>query len=369
MRSWLITCLGLCWLSMAGMAQTISRDLPLKVAVVGMSHDHVHGILQFHQKKRVEIIGIVEADRELIRRYQKTYQLPDELFFQNLNSLLAQKKPSAVLAFNAINEHLGVVETCAPRGIPVMVEKPLATSMADANRIAYLSQKYRVPVLTNYETTWYNSNHYTKNEVEAGTLGNIRKMVVHSGHEGPKEIGCSSEFLQWLTDPVKNGGGASRDFGCYGANLMTWLMQGKMPVSVSATIQRYKPMVYPMVDDAATIVLEYPDATGIIEASWNWPYSIKDLEVFGSSAYLHALDGQSVIRKKQQLKADSVSAPDIQYRDFISYLEAFLRGEIKDENDLSSLANNLVVMQILEAATISAKEGRKVLLPLKSSPK
>ena len=84
--------------------------------------------------------------------------------------------------------------------------------------------------------------------------------MVKSGHQGPKEIGCSADFLNWLTDPVKNGGGAVVDFGCYGANLMTGLMNGKAPVSVTAVLRHIKPDVYPKVDDDATILLEYPGA-------------------------------------------------------------------------------------------------------------
>ena len=229
-------------------------------------------------------------------------------------------------------------------------------------KIEALSKQYNTAVLTNYETTWYNSNHYAKQQVEQGALGTIRKMVVHSGHEGPREIGCSKEFLDWLTDPVKNGGGASRDFGCYGANLMTWLMNGKRPISVSAIIHRYKPDVYPKVDDAATILLEYEGAIGVIEASWNWPYSIKDMELFGSKAYLQAVDGATILEKKQPTKAVSSTVPVSYYSDFIAYLEAFLNGRISDSTDLSSLSNNLLVVEILEAATRSAKEGKKIRL-------
>ncbi len=334
----------------------------LKVLVVGMSHDHVHSILQFHKQGRVEIIGIVENNQDLINRHKKNYQLPDKLFYAQLNTALKSVKPQVALAFNAIDEHLSVVEACLPLRIPVMVEKPLATTLADAKKIAALSKQYNTAVLTNYETTWYNSNHYAKEQVAQGNLGTIRKMVVHSGHEGPKEIGCSKEFLDWLTDPVKNGGGASRDFGCYGANLMTWLMNGKKPISVSAIIHRYKPDVYPKVDDAATILLEYEGAIGVIEASWNWPYSIKDMELFGSKAYLQAVDGTTILEKKQQTKAVSSTAPVAYYPDFIAYLEAFLNGKISDSADLSSLSNNLLVVEILDAATRSAKEGKKIRL-------
>lgn len=334
----------------------------LKVIVVGMTHDHVHGILQYYKSGKVDIIAIAEPNQALINRYKKSYQLSDQLFFPTLTAALKGKKPDAVLAFNAIDEHLAVVETCLPLRIPVMVEKPLATTVADAERMAVLSKQYNTPVLTNYETTWYNSNHYAKAKMDDGTLGIVRKMVVHDGHEGPKEIGCSTEFLAWLTDPVKNGGGASRDFGCYGANLMTWLMNGQAPVSVSATIHQYKPDVYPKVDDAATIILEYKNAIGVIEASWNWPYSIKDMELFGSKSYLQAVDGNTVIQKQQQTKSETRKAPAIEHADYISYLEAYLAGKITDTNDLSSLSNNLLVVKILEAATRSAKEGKKVSL-------
>ena len=114
------------------------------------------------------------------------------------------------------------------------------------------------------------------------------------GHEGPKEINVQPEFLAWLRDPVQNGGGALFDFGCYGANLMTWLMDGQRPIAVTAVTQRFKPAIYPQVDDEATILIEYPGAQGIAQASWNWPFGRKDLEVYAERAYAVATGGNSV---------------------------------------------------------------------------
>ena len=333
----------------------------LRVGVAGLTHDHVHNIM--HQFKRGEVIiaGIAESDPQLIARYKKSYQLPDSLFYNTLDDLIAHTHPDAVLAYNAISEHLGVVETCAPKNISVMVEKPLATTVKDADRIAALAAQYHIHVLVNYETTWYDTNQQIYEMVNQNTIGVPRKMIVHDGHEGPKEIGCSPDFLNWLTDPVKNGGGALRDFGCYGANLMTWLMHGKAPIAVTAVTHHIKPQVYPKVDDDATILLEYPDATGIIEASWNWPFSIKDWEVFGTTGYLHALnDRQLLLRVKKTY--DSVSVHPAVYRDNIPYLADVLSGKTDPGNDLSSLPNNLIVVRILEAATRSAKEGRRIEL-------
>jgi predicted dehydrogenase len=343
-------------------AFTAVAQQPLKVGVAGLAHDHVHLLMHQWKKGQVIIAGIAEADQQLIARYKKSYQLPDSLFYPDLNALLAHTHPDAVLGYNPVSEHINIVEACAPKHIPVMVEKPLATTVAQAERMAALARKYNIPLLTNFETTWYNSNQYVYDLVKKqDAVGPVRKMVVHDGHEGPREIGCSEDFLRWLTDPVKNGGGALMDFGCYGANLMTWMMDGKAPIAVTAVARHIKPSVYPKVEDDATILLEYPEATGIIEASWNWPFSIKDWEVFGKSGYLHALNPNDLQQRKKS-DYQPVKVPEAAYTDNITYLAAVLKGTLKPGNDLSSLENNLIVVRILEAARTSVKEGKRVVL-------
>ncbi len=334
----------------------------LNVGIAGLAHDHVHGILNQYKKGEVRIAGIAESDSQLVERYKKTYLLPDSLFYRNLESLLAHTKPEVVLAYTPISEHIYVVESCAPKGIPVMVEKPLATTVKDAERMVTLAKQFHIRVLTNYETTWYNSNQQIYEMVHSQhAIGDLRKMTVHDGHNGPKEIGCSPDFLQWLTDPVKNGGGALMDFGCYGANLMVWLMNGKAPLSVSAVTHHLKPLVYPNVDDDATILLEYPDATGIIEASWDWPFGIKDLEVFGTRGYLHALNANEVVQREKDVYFGIPVKPAV-YSNNIQYLSAILSGKLDPGQDLSSLENNVIVVRILESALQSAREGKKISL-------
>jgi predicted dehydrogenase len=335
-------------------------------AIAGLTHDHVNGILQKYRSGQVNIVGIAEADKNLVARYRQRFNIPDSLFYDDLPSLLKKEKPHAVMAFNAISEHLAVVRACAPLGIHVMVEKPLAFTMRDATEMAALAKKFSVHLLTNYETTWYASNQFLfRKIVDSAAIGAIRKMVVHVGHQGPKEIGVSSEFLQWLTDPQKNGGGAIIDFGCYGANLMTWLMKGRQPVAVTAISKTIKPQIYPKVDDDATILLEYADATGIIEASWNWPFNIKDMEVFGATGYMQAVNNNTIRVKEKPnqpymiSQLPPLSAPQ---QDYVPYFTAIINGEISGAEDLSSLANNLIVVKILEAARRSAKEGKRILL-------
>src|SRR5690606_33544853 len=232
-----------------------------------------------------------------------------------------------------------------------------------AKRIAELATKYKTQVLTNYETTWYDSNQTLKQLVDRGEVGKLKKIMVKDGHQGPKEIGCSEAFLSWLTDPEKNGGGALIDFGCYGANLMTWLMGGERPIAVTAVTRQLKPTIYPMVDDDATIVLEYKGGTtGIIQASWDWPYSIKDLTVYGEKMSLHAVDANTLVRNSNPTEQTAVPLMEDYFDGHIAYLEAVLRGEVDESMDLSSLANNLIVVEILHAARESAERGERVLL-------
>ena len=344
---------------------TVYAQEPIRVAIAGLNHDHVGGVLQQFKNGKVIIIGIAESNKELIERIRKRYPLPDSLFYPDLPTLLKHQKPQAVMAFNAIVDHEAVVEVCAPLGINVMVEKPLAMTSKQSERMAMLARQYKIQLLTNYETTWYASNQLLYKKIhDSAAIGDIRKMVVHDGHEGPKEIGVSKEFFQWLTDPEKNGAGALVDFGCYGANLMTWFMNGQPPISVTAIAKHIKPDIYPKVEDDATILLEYPTATGIIEASWNWPFSIKDMEVFGKTGYLQAVNGNTIrLREKgnQPYTIQQLAPPGAPNQDYIAYLSAVLRNEIKPVQDLSSLENNLIVVKILELARQSIKEGKKIL--------
>ncbi|WP_428329637.1 Gfo/Idh/MocA family protein [Mucilaginibacter sp.] len=335
-----------------------------RVGVAGLNHDHIYNILNDYSKGRVNIVGIAEPNRKLWAKYGKQFHIPDSLFFDDLKTMVSKRRPAIVLGYNAVANHVDIVEVCAPLGIPVMVEKPLAATLVQAKRIETLSVKYNVSVLTNYETTWYPSYKAVYDIVNKDSIGAIRRMVVHDGHQGPREIGCSEEFLSWLTDPVLNGAGALNDFGCYGADLMTWLMHGERPIAVTAIAKHYKPNVYPKVEDDATILVEYKTATGQIEASWSWPFSIKDLEVFGETGYLHALDGKNLtMRMRENIKSVKTVPPLVAPNDDpVTYYNAFLNKSIKADDDRSSLKYNMIVMEILDAAKRSIKEGKRIVL-------
>ncbi|WP_232064500.1 Gfo/Idh/MocA family protein [Rhodocytophaga rosea] len=345
------------------------KKAPIRVGVAGLNHGHAPMILNYKNKEVVEMVGIAEPNRELAEQYAKKYGFSMDIVYNSLEEMLDKTKPEAVAAFNSIFGHLEVVKICAPRGIHVMVEKPLAISLDHAKQMEALAKKHKIHLLTNYETTWYGSTHKAYAMVNQDkSIGDIRKIVVHDGHPGPMEIGVGKEFLDWLTDPEQNGGGALIDFGCYGADLITWLMKGERPVSVTAITQQIKPDIYPKVDDEATIIVTYPKAQGIIQASWNWPVSRKDMAIYGKTGYIQTIDALNMrvrLHEKSQentLKAEPTKSPQ---QNPFDYLAAVIRGEIKSTDDLSSLSINMVAMEILDAARRSAKEGKTIYLTKK----
>jgi len=345
-------------------AATKAEDEPLRVALAGLVHGHAFGFFdQFQKRTDLQIIGIAEADGQLVAQFEKKYNLASSLFYSDLEEMLKKAKPQAVLAYTNTYDHRRVVEICARYGVPVMMEKPLAVSFEDARAIEKAARAAKIPVLVNYETTWYRSNQAAYDLVHENAIGEIRKIVVHDGHRGPKEINVGPEFLAWLTDPKLNGGGALFDFGCYGADLATWLMDGRRPDSVTAVTQQIKPGVYPRVDDEATIVLTYPRAQVIVQASWNWPFSRKDMEVYGQKGYVITVARDSVrVRLPENEETLETAKPlEKAKEDSVSYLRAVLLGGMKPEGQ-SSLETNVIVTEILDAARQSAATGKTVSL-------
>jgi glucose-fructose oxidoreductase len=348
-------------------AQSQSSVKPLRVAIVGLVHGHVAGFLGPALKRSdIQIVAIVEPDQQLAHRYTNQFKLDPQLLYSDVDKMLTTVQPQAVLVYTDTRDHRRIVEAAARHRIPVMMEKPLAVSVEDALAIKRAADAAHVPVLVNYETTWYPSNTAVYQLVRDGALGDIRKVVVHDGHKGPKEINVEPEFFSWLTDPARNGAGALFDFGCYGADLMTWLMQGASPITVTAVTQQFKPEIYPRVDDEATVILTYAKAQAILQASWNWPFDRKDMEVYGETGEAITIrrDDLRVRRKgdndneERQQSAPALTAP---YNDSISYLIAVVSGEIKPTG-LSALDTNVIVVRILDAARESARTGRTIRL-------
>lgn len=342
---------------------------PIKIGVIGLTHGHVHWIFGSEKQGNIKIVGIVETNKDLVTQFAKSYNLSKDIFYDTMEAMIEERQPEAVSAFGSVYEHLDVVKKAAPKGIHVMVEKPMAVSFDHAKQMEALAKKHKIHLLTNFETTWSPSNHEAYRLLHKDTVGALRKVVIRDGHKGPKKIGVNKEFLEWLIDPIQNGGGAITDFGCYGVNLMTWLMKGEKPISVTAVTQQQQPENNPKVDDDATIILNYLKANATIQASWNWPIGRKDMEIYGLNGVIYADNSKDVrvrIAKgydgydEKSYTLDPLKAP---HNDPFALFAAVIRGEVTlTPFDPSSLENNMLGMEILDAAIQSAQSKKTIEL-------
>jgi predicted dehydrogenase len=357
---------------------SFAAPAPMKVGIVGLVHGHVEGFLKggaltpaggILNRPDVELVGIVEPDQKLFDSYARRYNLAAAPHFRTIQEMVARAHPQVALVFTATSEHRRVVEECAALGVHVLMEKPLAITYPDALAIQAAAARGKIHVLVDFETSWYASNTEAFRLLKQGALGPIVKTVIRDGHQGPKLINVTPEFLAWLLDPKQNGDGALTDFGCYGPNLMTWLMDGEAPRSVTAVTKHLQPDFYPGVADEAEIILNYANAVAIVQASWNWPFSVKQLDVYGRTGYAKAIDSDRIeVRKASDPEGRTSNAPGIPSPndDPLHYFAAILRGDIEEENSVSSLKTNITVTEILDAAYRSAQTGKAIPLPLET---
>src|SRR5215472_8784264 len=257
-----------------------------RLAIVGLDHDHVWGLLHdILGESDAELVAIADPHPELVAKAKA--QVPASVvFYDDYIKMLDEAKPDAVIVTTENNEHLAILRECAKRHIHYSTEKPMATSGADAREMLRLAKEANINLMVNYWNAWVAPSHDLFHRVSAGELGPVNKIDVLQGHQGPREISVSKYFETWLYDPVKNGGGALMDFGCYGAEWAMWL-KGR-PQKVYAYTLKLKTEQHNKVDDDATILLEYPDGRAIIEASWDWPESKGQVAVYGPKGSLMA---------------------------------------------------------------------------------
>lgn len=367
-RSTLFLAFTLLWLVVVGSALASPTAKPTgsktRLAIIGLDHDHVWGLLKdLAAEPDAELIAIAEPRPALVN--QAKPKVPASVkFYSDYVQMLDEAKPEAVIVTTENDRHLEILRECAKRHIHYSTEKPMATNAADAREMERLANQANIKVMVNYWNAWVAPTHDLYHRVRAGQVGPVQKIIVQYGHAGPKEIGVSQYFADWLYDPVKNGGGAIMDFGCYGAEWALWL-KGR-PARVSAITAKLKVEQRNNVDDDATIVLDYPDGTAIIEASWNWPYSMGQVQVFGPKGSLLATGKDLFFRRaddngaKMGLEGERITLdpPTRETSNPIAYFVDCIRNDKPIEDPLSTKLN-VQVMEILDGARESVRTGKQ----------
>jgi predicted dehydrogenase len=341
----------------------------IRLGIAGLVHDHVWGLLtEFSELEEIKIVAAADSNKFLLQKARDLFNLST---YEDCEMMFAKEKLDAVLVCTENSRHADLVESASERGLHVIMEKPMSANFAQARRIVSASEKYGTKVMVNYPTTWSPGIQLAYKMVKKGEIGKVHHIRFRAAHSGPKEIGCSEYFYSWLYNRELNGAGAFMDYCCYGVNLALWFL-GK-PKSVVATFGTLA-RPYLTVDDNAILLMEYTDAFGVAEASWS---QVGRYPIHGPT--LNGLHGTIVVEEDGKVRFVRVREEG----DFRNVVEEvidppqlplglrngpeYFASCILENKPLEPPVDarfNLMVQEVLEAGLISAKEGRRIFLPI-----
>lgn len=338
---------------------------PLRLAVLGMAHDHLWSNLKtLMALDNVELVGAADLNPALRQRFSQETGCPT--VYEHWEQLLDRETIDGALVFSATAEHAEIVELCARHGVDAMVEKPMAATLEQADRMLVATRRSGIKLMINWPTAWSRPFRTAQRLIAEKAIGRVWQITWRGGHSGPDEIGCSEEFCGFLFDKEQNGAGAFNDYSGYGASLCVLLMGGS-PNSVMGMAGRLV-KTHLAVDDNGILVMRYPGALCRLEMTWTEAVAHvppHDLVVYGTEGTLVA-GGQQVHlytrddRDGQSIPADPLPAGQA------NALEHFCAC-LRDDQEPAGQTNadlSRAAQEIMEAGLRSAVNGVEVALPL-----
>lgn len=344
----------------------------LRVGVLGLSHDHVWASLgSVAEGELGALTAVAEPDALLRARLEREHG--GVAVLATYEALLERTDLDAVLLFadNRASAEWGV--RALGRGLPVMVEKPMAADVGGADALLGAARAAGLPLMVNWPTVWRPALRHGLALVAGGAIGEPVQLSHRGGHAGPREFGCSSQFCDWLYDGARNGGGALVDYCGYGGILARTVL-GR-PASVTAVAAHLRKAGLES-EDNAVVVLRYPRALALLEGSWTQigAEPAVALTVFGDTGTLivhqprlvreGATVGPGRVQVATSRATEMVKPPAMpaHERDGVTYFLSRLR----DGRPIEGLCTPEVgrdVQEILMAALRSSAAGQTIDLP------
>jgi predicted dehydrogenase len=332
----------------------------LRVGVLGLVHDHVWDILnQFKEVEDVEVTCAYDVNEPLLAKVRGS----DVKTYNSYEDLLSEEEIDAVIVYTENSRHAKITEMAAEKGLHIMVEKPMAANLQQAEKMLKAAKKYGIKLMVNYPTAWYSTFREAHKLAQGGSIGRVFQVRYRAAHEGPKEIGCSPYFYEWLYNKELNGAGAFMDYCCYGANMCRWILGvPEKAVALGGTYVRD----YLTVEDNAVLLMGYKKSMGIAEASWSQigeGIPPKYTLVMNGSDGVIAAGKELQIYKAKKKDWETVEPTPLE-KALKSGPQHFVTCIREDRpfDDVVSAAYNRDAQAILEAGLVSMQEDRAVYL-------
>jgi len=325
-----------------------------------MTHDHCWGLLkQFAALSNCQIVAAADSNEPLRKKIAELYGV--EKLYEDVEQMIDSEDLDAVLVTGDNAASVSVLEKAAPLGIHALVEKPMAATLEQADRMLKAATDGGTKLMINWPMAWKPEVHKAFQMCHDGEIGQVFYVRVRMAHEGPKEIGCSEYFWGWLYDAEKNGAGALMDYCCYGAAFCRWLL-GR-PSAVQG-VRGHLAKPYPVPDDNAVITMLYDKHIASTEASWTQHPGFHEVEILGTEGTLRTWHGKLLLWKEGQepTEVQAEPLPEGMRNGPEHFLHCLDTGAEPQGMCHPQVARD--AQEILEAGLRSADTGQRITLPL-----
>jgi predicted dehydrogenase len=336
-----------------------------RIGVLGLTHDHVWDVLKdLRDTSRATLVAAADPHGPLRDRVQREHGCA---VHADYDALLERESLDAVFIYGDNAAGARLAEQAAGRGLHVLIEKPMAADLRGADRALAAARRAGVRLMVNWPFAWWPQLQHALHLATSGDLGDVWQVRYRAAHAGPRELGCSSYFCDWLYDPKRNGGGALMDYCCYGAALACCVLG--LPSRVTAVAGRLCKDDIP-VEDNAVLVMTYARAMAMAEGSWTQAGNLTSYQavLYGTRATLvvEPRAGGRLLRASHDQPAGAeVPVPPLP-AERRTASSCFLHG-LETGEPFPRLCQDRIgrdAQEVLEAGLLSVARGASVSLPL-----
>jgi glucose-fructose oxidoreductase len=347
---------------------------------VGINFDHMHMptlLEHVHDHPNAEIVGVCDERPERMRGVIDTFSIPPDRVFTDYRKCLEATKADVAILCPATGLHAEYTEKVAPFGVHILMEKPFAATLAEADRMIAAVQKTGKRLAINWPLRWVASHVTTKRLIDEGTIGDVHEVHYYDGNRGPArppadrpetpEEEAARHAKSWFYQKSQ-GGGSLLDYLGYGVTLGTWFNGGQVPTEVTSA---WHVRSGREVDEHSVTVARYAHGLSKFETRWGtftnpWqmqPQPKCGFVVKGSAGTIASYDYEQTVRVQTKERPEGFDVPvdELEISDPVQYLIDRLEAGAEIDGPLSPKIAR-IGQQIVDSAVKSTEEKRTVRL-------
>ena len=353
----------------------------MKFKIVGINFDHMHmgdllGMALNHPQ--AEVVGICDPDPKRMESAARMLKLSPEAVFKDLNKCLETTKPDIAILCPSTARHAQYVERVAPHKVHMIVEKPFAASLSEADRMIAAAKKNKVMMAINWPLRWEPAHCTTYRLLQEGRIGDLQEVHYYNGNRGPLYHTAGKAALNPTPEMKRKswfykkdeGGGSMLDYLGYGTTLGTWFHDGRKPLDITSVVDLPRSLE---VDEHSITVARYECGLSKFETRWGtftdpWnaqPQPKCGFVLKGTEGTIASYDYEPTVRLQTRKNPAGVEIPVDKpkppFQNPVQYFIDCLRRDRTPEGPLDP-ALSRIGQQIVDAAIISACLQKTMLL-------